>query len=93
MPSIVPITGEEVEVPEPSGLPFLGHITAIDKAFPLGSMTSLADQYGEIYRLRFPGRTLVLLSTQALVHEACNEKRFKKTVRGALEVCVLQCFY
>jgi cytochrome P450/NADPH-cytochrome P450 reductase len=88
MPSIVPITEEVVEIPEPSGLPFLGHITAINKDFPLGSMTSLADQYGEIYRLRFPGRTVVLVSTQALVNETCNEKRFKKAVKGALEVFI-----
>ncbi|CAJ0538636.1 Ff.00g066510.m01.CDS01 [Fusarium sp. VM40] len=72
------------EIPTPSGLPLLGNIKSIDPDFPLGSMVSLAEQYGEIYRLRFPGRTIVVVSTQALVNETCNEKRFKKSVNSAL---------
>ncbi|RDW89799.1 bifunctional cytochrome P450/NADPH--P450 reductase [Aspergillus mulundensis] len=73
-----------VEIPEPSGLPFLGNIGTIDQEFPLGSMVSLAEQHGEIYRLRFPGRTVVIVSTHALVDETCDEKRFKKSVNSAL---------
>ncbi|KAH8734360.1 cytochrome P450 [Ilyonectria robusta] len=73
-----------VDIPEPKGLPFIGNITTIDPEFPLGSMTSLADQFGEIYRLRFPDRTVVIVSNQALVNETCNEKRFKKSVNSAL---------
>ncbi|KAL0944912.1 bifunctional p-450-like protein [Colletotrichum truncatum] len=75
---------ETVPIPEPSGLPLLGNINEIDPEFPLGSMISLADQYGEVYRLRFPGRTIVVVSTQALVNETCDEKRFKKSVNSAL---------
>ncbi|KAF6828429.1 bifunctional p-450-like protein [Colletotrichum plurivorum] len=75
---------ETVQIPEPAGLPLLGNINAIDPEFPLGSMTALADQYGEIYRLHFPGRSLVVVSTQALVNETCDEKRFKKSVNSAL---------
>ncbi|KAK1624421.1 cytochrome P450 [Colletotrichum phormii] len=75
---------ETVPIPEPSGLPFLGNINEIDPEFPLGSMISLADQYGEIYRLRFPGRSVVLVSTRELVNETCDEKRFKKSVNQAL---------
>ncbi|KAJ9425993.1 cytochrome P450 [Fusarium oxysporum] len=41
---------------------------------------------GEIYRLKFPGRSVVIVSTQALVNETCNEKRFKKCVNSALTV-------
>ncbi|EXF83899.1 cytochrome P450 [Colletotrichum fioriniae PJ7] len=75
---------ETVPIPEPGGLPFLGNLNEIDSEFPLGSMMSLADQYGEIYRLRFPGRSIVLVSTQQLVNETCDEKRFKKSVNSAL---------
>ncbi|KAL2688993.1 hypothetical protein Neosp_003043 [[Neocosmospora] mangrovei] len=75
---------ETVEIPTPAGLPLLGNIKSIDPEFPLGSMVALADQHGEIYRLKFPGRTVVILSTQALVNETCNEKRFKKCVNSAL---------
>lgn len=39
---------------------------------------------GEIFRLRFPGRTLVVVSTQALVNETCDEKRFRKSINSAL---------
>jgi cytochrome P450/NADPH-cytochrome P450 reductase len=93
------------EIPTPSGLPLLGNIKSINPDFPLGSMVSLAEQYGEsslanvrarqlannalqgeIYRLRFPGRTIVVVSTQALVNETCNERRFKKSVNSALTV-------
>ncbi|KAL4939088.1 hypothetical protein BDV06DRAFT_231292 [Aspergillus oleicola] len=72
------------EIPEPSGLPLLGNIGAIDQEFPLGSMVGLADELGEIYRLRFPGRSVVIVSTHALVDETCDEKRFKKSVNSAL---------
>ncbi|KAH6884403.1 cytochrome P450 [Thelonectria olida] len=75
---------ETVEIPEPRGLPFIGHVGTLDPDFPLGSMISLADELGEVYRLRFPGRTVVFVSTQALVNEVCNEKRFKKSVNSAL---------
>lgn len=37
-----------VDIPEPKGLPFIGNITSIDPEFPLGSMKSLADQFGEL---------------------------------------------
>ncbi|KAH6629738.1 cytochrome P450 [Boeremia exigua] len=73
-----------MEIPEPSKLPLLGHITSIDNEFPLGSMIAHADQCGEAYRLRFPGRTVVIVSTQALVNETCDEKRFKKSINSAL---------
>lgn len=39
----------------------------------------------EIYRLSLPGRSVVVVSTQALVNEVCNEKRFKKDVARVLE--------
>jgi cytochrome P450/NADPH-cytochrome P450 reductase len=38
---------ETAEIPNPTGLPFLGNIKPIDPDFPLGSMVSLAEQYGE----------------------------------------------
>ncbi|KAI0124807.1 cytochrome P450 [Xylariales sp. AK1849] len=76
---------ESIPIPEPPGLPIIGNIGSIDATFPLGSFMSLADKYGEIYRLRFPGRTAVLLSSHALIDEVCNEKRFKKIPAGALK--------
>ena len=46
----------------------------------------IVDQPGEIYRLRFPGRSVVVVSTHALVDETCDETRFKKSVNSALLV-------
>ncbi|KAL2869660.1 bifunctional cytochrome P450/NADPH--P450 reductase [Aspergillus lucknowensis] len=81
---LCPLLLKMTDIPEPSGLPFVGNIGTIDKEFPLGSMVALADELGEIYRLRFPGRTVVVVSTHALVDETCDEKRFKKSVNSAL---------
>ncbi|ROT42355.1 hypothetical protein SODALDRAFT_347367 [Sodiomyces alkalinus F11] len=39
---------------------------------------------GEIVRLRFPARTIVLVSTQALVDKTCDEKRFRKAINATL---------
>jgi cytochrome P450 / NADPH-cytochrome P450 reductase len=39
---------------------------------------------GEIFRIRLPGRNLVFVTTQALCHELCDEKRFQKSVTGVL---------
>ncbi|PKS12428.1 hypothetical protein jhhlp_000634 [Lomentospora prolificans] len=76
---------ETVPIPEPQGLPILGNIGAIDPNFPLGSMLSLSNQFGEIYRLRLPNRTIVVVSTRELVNETCDEKRFQKTISAALK--------
>lgn len=73
-----------VPIPEPAGLPILGNLGAIDSEFPLGSILSMADKHGEIYRMRFPGRTLVIVSTRALVNEVCDEKRFRKAINPTL---------
>ncbi|PNH46283.1 hypothetical protein VD0003_g9045 [Verticillium dahliae] len=63
---------EETPIPEPQGLPLIGNVKEMDPDFPLGSMTSMADQF------------VVLVSTQKLVNETCDEKRFKKSVNSSL---------
>lgn len=75
---------EVVPIPEPPALPLLGHIGTVDQEFPLGSFMSLADKYGEIYRLQFPGSRFTVVSTHALVDELCDEKRFKKVPGSVL---------
>ncbi|KAK1838627.1 bifunctional P-450/NADPH-P450 reductase [Colletotrichum chrysophilum] len=84
MPSAV--MPEEVPIPEPWGLPFLGHIAEFNPENPLEDIHRLADTFGEIYRLRFPGgKTLVICSTNALVNEVCDETRFQKTLNNVLK--------
>lgn len=69
---------ETVPIPEPPAYPLIGHIGTVDTEFPLGSFMSLADKYGEIYRLQFPTSKFTVVSTHALIDEVCDEKRFKK---------------
>ncbi|KAK9342387.1 cytochrome P450 [Lipomyces starkeyi] len=71
-------------IPEPHGYPIIGNIPVIDPNFPLGSFVRLAEKYGEIYRLKFPGKSLVFVTTRALVHEVSDETRFRKTLGSVL---------
>jgi len=71
--------------PEPKGkLPGLGHSLLIDSAAPVQSLLSLSKELGEIYRLQLPGGQLLVVSSQRLVDELCDESRFDKKVSGAL---------
>jgi cytochrome P450/NADPH-cytochrome P450 reductase len=71
--------------PEPKGkLPGLGHSRLIDPAAPVQSLLALSKELGEIYRLQLPGGKLLVVSSQRLVDELCDESRFDKKVSGAL---------
>ena len=39
-------------IPEPPGLPFLGHVAELDREVPLRSFLSLANKYGMCYGMR-----------------------------------------
>lgn len=71
--------------PEPKGkLPGLGHSRLIDAAAPVQSLLALSKELGEIYQLQLPGGKLLVVSSQRLVDELCDESRFDKKVSGAL---------
>ncbi|GKT56695.1 bifunctional P-450:NADPH-P450 reductase [Colletotrichum tofieldiae] len=76
--------GEIVDIPEPSRVPVLGHVTEIDQEYPLGSFIHLANKFGPIYRLDILGQKLVIVNTYELVNECCDDKRFKKSIDGDL---------
>ncbi|KAJ4165318.1 hypothetical protein LMH87_006954 [Akanthomyces muscarius] len=42
------------------------------------------DTYGEIYRMRLGGSAFCVVSSRELVNDACDERRFKKTIAGSL---------
>jgi cytochrome P450/NADPH-cytochrome P450 reductase len=48
---------------------------------------------GEIFRLRFPGRSSIVIGSQALIDEACDEKRFEKCIGAGLQVCTSSLVY
>ncbi|KAK2016912.1 cytochrome P450 [Colletotrichum eremochloae] len=72
----------EIEIPEPTRMPVLGHVTEIDAKFSLGSFIHLADKFGPIYKLDLLGHKLVFVNTHELVNECCDDKRFKKSIDG-----------
>ncbi|KOS21415.1 Bifunctional P-450:NADPH-P450 reductase [Escovopsis weberi] len=74
---------EIVPIPEPPRMPFIGHLGEFTSE-PIKDLTRLADTYGPIYRLHLGKGSNVFVSSQALVNEVCDEKRFKKCVMTVL---------
>lgn len=73
-------------IPGPKPAPLVGNVPDLDVRIPVQSMMKLARSYGPIYRLQFPGgREAVVVSSQELVNELCDERRFDKKVHAALE--------
>ncbi|KZO97736.1 fatty acid hydroxylase [Calocera viscosa TUFC12733] len=73
-------------IPSPPAYPLIGHAGTgvIDPTNSQSSFRLLRDKYGEIYSLNFFGRTVVNVSSQRLVNELCDEKRFQKKVEGSV---------
>ncbi|EJD54245.1 NADPH-cytochrome P450 reductase-like protein [Auricularia subglabra TFB-10046 SS5] len=72
-------------IPEPRGaLPFLGHALVIDGNTPLNSLEAWTLELGELYTFRVPNKTLIVAGSQKLAQELCDEKRFRKNVRGTV---------
>ena len=72
-------------IPQPKTDPLIGNLRAIDGDTPIQSFMRLAQLYGPIYQLDFFGAPVVIISSQELVNEVCDEKRFDKRVAGALK--------
>jgi len=72
-------------IPQPKAAPFLGHLAHLDASAPVQSLMRLARQYGPIFQLQILKRRAIVISSQALVHEVCDEARFDKCVHAALE--------
>ncbi|KAJ8069548.1 hypothetical protein OCU04_003198 [Sclerotinia nivalis] len=73
------------EIPGPPGLPFLGNVHDLDPVNPFASIERLAGIYGPIFKLNIAGDEKLWISSQALLNEVCDEKRFTKIVSGSLE--------
>jgi len=72
-------------IPQPKGDPFIGNIRSIDGDAPIQGFMRLAQIHGPIYQLDFFGAPLIIVSSQQLVNEVCDESRFDKRVSGALK--------
>lgn len=75
---------ETKAIPGPPPLPIVGNAFDMDREVPLQTFKAFADKYGEVYRLRFGSRSVILCNTVELVNEICDEKRFKKIPKAAL---------
>ncbi|KAJ4289342.1 hypothetical protein N0V88_007093 [Collariella sp. IMI 366227] len=77
-------TTDSTPIPGPPGYPLVGNALDFNTEFPLQTFQSYAEQYGEIYRLNMPKGQILIASSQALVHELCDETRFRKPIGSTL---------
>ncbi|MFT4116343.1 bifunctional cytochrome P450/NADPH--P450 reductase [Bradyrhizobium sp.] len=71
-------------IPHPPTKPVVGNMLSLDSAAPVQDLTRLAKELGPIFWLDMMGSPIVVVSGHDLVDELSDEKRFDKTVRGAL---------
>jgi cytochrome P450/NADPH-cytochrome P450 reductase len=73
------------QIPTPKGkLPIIGHSRLIDAGAPVQSLLALSKDLGEIYELQLPLGKVLVVSSQRLVDELCDENRFDKKISGPL---------
>ncbi|KAM5372105.1 hypothetical protein ACJZ2D_007638 [Fusarium nematophilum] len=94
MPSLIPKSKPKPKekpkqgttpIPEPRKLPWIGHITEFKSEDSIQDLLRLHDIHGDIYRLRFPeGKTYLIVGSNKLINEICDETRFQKTLNTEL---------
>ncbi|MGZ8259006.1 MAG: bifunctional cytochrome P450/NADPH--P450 reductase [Caldimonas sp.] len=72
-------------IPQPKGDPFIGNLRAIDGDAPMQGFMRLARIHGPIFQLEFFGKPLILVGSQEIVDELCDETRFDKRVHATLK--------
>jgi len=73
-------------IPQPRSLPVIGNLNLIDGDAPVQSLIRLAEIHGPIFRMSGFGQSIIVLGSQALVNEVCDETRFSKTLHRPLRV-------
>ncbi|KAF5345038.1 hypothetical protein D9758_010421 [Tetrapyrgos nigripes] len=72
-------------IPQPPGYPFFGNVFSLDKDVPALGFHRLVQEYGEIYQLNIIGRSVIFVSSHALVNELSDDTRFSKAISGPLK--------
>ncbi|KAF2657550.1 NADPH--cytochrome P450 reductase [Lophiostoma macrostomum CBS 122681] len=72
-------------IPGPPGRPFVGNLPDLDPDNPLQSLRRLSERYGPIYKFTIAGVDRIVISSQALCDEVCDEKKFSKMVSAGLK--------
>lgn len=75
---------EESPIPQPPPTFLLGNFPDMDPENPSRGLQRLADLYGEIYQLQL-GRRIIIVSSQHLINELCDQDRFHKDVNRVLD--------
>ncbi|MCB5292433.1 bifunctional cytochrome P450/NADPH--P450 reductase [Arthrobacter sp. SO3] len=73
-----------VPIPQPPPRPVVGNLPDIDSSKGVLGLAEVAEQYGPIVRIQFFNRSVVVVSSQELVNELCDESRFGKVLGIAL---------
>ncbi|HEY2492685.1 MAG TPA: bifunctional cytochrome P450/NADPH--P450 reductase [Paenibacillus sp.] len=74
------------QIPQPKTFGPLGNLPQLNIEEPVQSMVRLADEFGPIFRMDYPGgRSEIYISDQDLVADACDESRFDKKVWAPLQ--------
>ena len=71
-------------IPRPPAKPVVGNMLDLDPNAPVQSLMALARKMGPIFELAIMDKTFTVVSGFAIVDELCDERRFDKSVRGAL---------
>lgn len=81
----MPTPSDHSIVPQPRVRPLVGNVPDVGTETPVQGMVKLAQEYGPIFRLTFPSRSMYVLSGYELVADACDQNRFDKFVHGPLQ--------
>src|SRR5690348_579556 len=71
-------------IPRPPTKPVVGNMLSLDTTAPVQHLARLVKELGPIFWLDMMGAPLVIVAGHDLIDELSDEKRFDKTVRGAL---------
>ncbi len=73
-----------ISVPQPKTYGPLGNLPQLNFDEPTQSLVKLADSYGPIFRMDYPGRSELYISSEKYVAEVTDESKFDKRVWAPL---------
>ncbi|MGD1037009.1 MAG: cytochrome P450 [Roseiarcus sp.] len=73
------------EIPQPKPTWLLGNVPDLDRHGVVQSLVKLGHEHGPIFRLKLPQEDCIVVGSQKLIDEICDETRFDKKVHRALE--------
>ncbi len=77
-------TSPAARIPQPRPRFLVGNVPDVGMEKPIQSLMRLAREHGPIYRVQFPGETIIIVSSHALVEELSDDERFGKHLSAPL---------